>query len=514
MPHINVTPSELTKRDLAYVLFKRKTQIFSVFFATLLFTTAGAYLVPRSYVASATVYVVRNLSPIAAPTPTSLNTVLDRKEVLNSEVDLITSRAVAEQVADELMASNHAAPKREKAPPSAVVQALRGGVERTRGMLARIGLIDPPPNEREGWISSLQQSIEAQPGLNSDFITITGTADDPVYAALVVNTFTKVYIGRRLELFKRPGLEEFYETHIRRARATIDEIDGRIRTLKTDSGVVSEEEQLRLKLHELSGLNDELSRVRIEIREVEERTGALRARIQSQPDHVVSSRILERNPALVDLQKKAVDLEAERAVQLNQFQHDSPVIQDLDKSIERLQRAAASQPETVVGSESTVQNSVRTMLLTDLYRAEADYTAKVARERTLIGQIDALSRQIRAVDTTASELRELAAASATASKTYATYVQQREDARIASATNAGVTNLHVINEATPPSRPKYPRLLTVLIGAGVGLFMGIALAFVSELFSHTLNRREDVERELELPVLATIPEVRAFRRPF
>ena len=44
--------------------------------------------------------------------------------------------------------------------------------------------------------------------------------------------------------------------------------------------------------------------------------------------------------------------------------------------------------------------------------------------------------------------------------------------------------------------------------------MGLALAFVSELFSHTLNRREDVERALELPVLAVLPEHVAIRQPF
>src|SRR5436305_1682727 len=91
--------SELTRRDLAYVVFKRKHQIVSVFVTTTILVTIGVYISPRSYVASATAYVVRNLSPIAAAAPTTLNIPLDRKEVLNSELDLISSKAVAEQVA-------------------------------------------------------------------------------------------------------------------------------------------------------------------------------------------------------------------------------------------------------------------------------------------------------------------------------------------------------------------------------------------------------------------------------
>ncbi|HEX7796562.1 MAG TPA: Wzz/FepE/Etk N-terminal domain-containing protein [Vicinamibacterales bacterium] len=513
MPEREFVPSDLTARDLAYVIFKRKYQIAAIFIVTMMLATIGAYLSPRDYVATATVYVVRNLPPVAASAPTTLSIVLDRKEVLNSEVDLIMSRAMAEQVAN-ILASNASAGRRPPRTPPAFVRAIRSSADAVRAFVAGIGLIDAPPDEREGYISSLQQAIEAKPALNSDFITITGTADDPQYAALLVNTFTQAYLERRLTLFKRPGLEEFYDEQIRRARATVDDLEEQIKKLKTTTGVVTEDEQLRLKLQELSALNSELNQARSETRELEERTAALRARTENQPDAILSSRVLQRNPAVVDLEKKSVDLQAERALELNRFQGSSPVIQDLDRSIERLQKAAENEPATVVGSESTVQNTVRTTLLTELYRAESDQLAKQARERTLIAQIEDLSREIQSLDSSASELRTLASASASASKTYATYVQQREEARIQTATDADVTNLHVINRATPPSRPKYPRLLTVLIGAAVGLFLGFGCAFVSELFSHALNRKEDIERELELPVLAAMPDLRLLRQPF
>jgi polysaccharide biosynthesis transport protein len=508
----DIVASELTWRDLAFVVFKRKQQILSVFTATVVLMTIGAYLAPRSYVASATVYLVRNLSPIAAAAPTTLNIVLDRKEVLNSEVDLITSRAVAEEVADVLMASEVSAEPRRT--PPAFVRAVRAGGQAVRGFFARIGLTDAPLGEREARISSVQQAIEAKPAVNSDFIAIQGTAEDAAHAAQLVNTVTKVYLDRRLKLFQRPGLEAFYDEQIARARSAVDELDERIRKVKNETGVVTEDEQLRLKLQELSGLNSELNRVRTETRELDERTIALRARVQSQPDEIMSSRVLQRNPAVVDLERKAVDLEAERALELNRFQNDSSVIQDLDRSIEHLQKAAAAEPATVIGSESTVQNTVRTTLLTELYRAESDQLAKHARERTLIGQIDVLTREIQDMDAGAAELRQLAAAAASASKTYATYVQQREEARIATATDADVTNLHVINHAATPARPKYPRLLQVVIGAVLGLFMGFALAFVSELFSHTLNRKEEIERALDLPVLAALPDLPLLRDPF
>jgi uncharacterized protein involved in exopolysaccharide biosynthesis len=505
--------SDLSMRDLAYLIFKRKYQILGVFVATLIFTTIAIYLKPRDYTASATVYLVRNLSPIAAVSPTTLNIVLDRKEVLNSEVDLITSKAVAERVADIVTAAGTAAPQRSRREPPAWVLALRSARESVSGFFQAIGLADPPPGPREALVTGLQQSVEAKPAVNSNFITLSFTADNPEYAAFVVNAFTEVYLDQRLLLFKRPGLEEFYSTQLERARANVEEIERQINELKSDTGIITEEEQLRLLLQELSGLNNELNQVRAETQELAERKAALEARVNSQPDAMMASRVLQRNPNISDLEKKSIDLAAERALELNRFTQDSPVIQEMDRSIARIQEAAALEPATVVSSESLVQNTVRTTLLTDLYRAESDYTGKLARERTLVRQVASLVEKIQAVDNSATELRRLAAAAASASKVYATYVEQREDARIAQETDPGVTNVQVISHATAPARPKYPRALMIGLGGFLGLFMGFALAFVSELFSHTLNRREDVERELGLPVLAAVPDSEAVRHP-
>ncbi len=505
--------SDLSMRDFAYLVFKRKYQILGVFVATLVLTTISVYLKPREYTASATVYLVRNLPPIAAVSPSTLNIVLDRKEVLNSEVDLIMSRAVAEKVADILTAENAAGPQRPRREPPAWAQSLQSVRQAMRGFMQGIGLADPPPGPRDALITGLLQSMEAKPAVNSNFITLSCTVDDPAYAARIVNTFTKVYLEQRLLLFKRPGLEEFYDVQLQRARATVEDLERQINALKDQTGVVTEDEQLRLKLQELAGLNNDLNQVRSEIRELAEKKTALQARVESQPDAIMSSRVMQRNPNIGDLEKKTVDLSAERALELNRFKQDSPVIQEIDRSIERIQAAAAQEPPTVVNSESLVQNTVRTTLMTDLFRAESDYTAKLARERSLTEQIAALLQEIHAVDNSSSELRRLVATYTSASKVYATYVEQREAARIARATDPGVTNVQVISNATAPARPKYPRILMISLGGVLGVFMGFALAFVMELFSHTLARREDVERELGLPVLAAIPETVAVRNP-
>ncbi len=41
----------------------------------------------------------------------------------------------------------------------------------------------------------------------------------------------------------------------------------------------------------------------------------------------------------------------------------------------------------------------------------------------------------------------------------------------------------------------------------LGLISGMVMAFSIEYYNHTFNRREDIEKHLDLPVFAAIPDI-------
>src|SRR5258706_5133207 len=89
------------------------------------------------------------------------------------------------------------------------------------------------------------------------------------------------------------------------------------------------------------------------------------------------------------------------------------------------------------------------------------------------------------------------------------YLAKFEESRISSAMDAEkIASVRVIEPAEPPRRPVSSkarlRLVLGLIFGGIG---GVAMAFLMHLTSGRLSTDDEVERYLELPVLASIPEL-------
>jgi uncharacterized protein involved in exopolysaccharide biosynthesis len=504
----------LSLRDLAYFVFKRKNQILLVFLVTLVMSILGSYVAPRQYEAYSTVYVVRNLPPIAAVSQSSYSMLLERKEVLNSEVDLIKSRAVAGKVADRLAAEDASASEqvvnREPSGPVALIRSMREGFQ---GLLVWLGLNDPAAGGREGLIEAIQAKIQARTSLNSNIITISYRGPDGAYGARVVNAATTVYLEERLGLMKRPGLEDFYEQHIERSQKTLETLEAEARRLKAETGIVAVDEEIRLKLQELSSRKTDLNQVRSEAQELRERIAAFREQTEDQPQTITASRTVGRNPAISELERKRLELQVEKASELNRFSSGSRPIEDLDESIKRIDEAIREEEPTIVTSESLAANVIRVELESELFRSEADYTAKLAREAVLVAQIAALERQLHAIDNHAAELNRISQALANAERVHQTYLDQKEEARIADKTDPGTTNVMVVDYAEKPSRPVHSRSTLISFGALAGLCLAFALAFVSELMDQGLSTRDDIERHLRLPLLASLPESKTVASP-
>lgn len=93
-------------------------------------------------------------------------------------------------------------------------------------------------------------------------------------------------------------------------------------------------------------------------------------------------------------------------------------------------------------------------------------------------------------------------------KTYRELRERLEEARLAEAEK--IADASIIELARTPGGPISPRKdLGLLVGGLLGLLVGCVLAFVLEGLDTSIGTIEDVERLLQLPVLAVIPHLGA-----
>ncbi len=69
-------------------------------------------------------------------------------------------------------------------------------------------------------------------------------------------------------------------------------------------------------------------------------------------------------------------------------------------------------------------------------------------------------------------------------------------------------NIQILEEATFPNKPVSPnKKMNIAIGSILGLMIGIGLCFLLEFLDNSFKTKEQMERELGIPVLGVIPKI-------
>jgi polysaccharide chain length determinant protein (PEP-CTERM system associated) len=214
-------------------------------------------------------------------------------------------------------------------------------------------------------------------------------------------------------------------------------------------------------------------------------------------------------------------LERARAdLQLLQLRYtpDHPDVRRLQRTVRDLE--AKQQSELKSGStDATVREPVLTPLEAQRQKRIRDLKAQIADvdaelkgrqqdETQLRTRITEYQAKLDAVPTRESELVELTRDYTTLQTTYQSLLQKREDSQIAAnleRRNIG-EQFRVLDPARVPERPFSPNRLLINLGsAGAGLALGLVLIGFLEYRDSSFRLEGDVERLLNLPVLAMVP---------
>ena len=135
----------------------------------------------------------------------------------------------------------------------------------------------------------------------------------------------------------------------------------------------------------------------------------------------------------------------------------------------------------------------------------ADYRSALAAENALRSRVAGLKGDVLNLRGRSIQYNILQREVDTNRSLYDALLQRYKEVGVAGG--VGTAPVSIVDRAEVPSSPYKPNLLTnILVGMGLGLLTGLALAIALEFFYDTIKTREDVRNKLGLACLGAVPK--------
>ncbi len=397
----------------------------------------------------------------------------DTERFLNTQLDVLRSRALAERVADALDLVND----------ERFYQAMEIAPERVTGTEA----------ENRIWvISLLQGSLDVELRRSTRIALIEFTSTDPELSARIANAFAEEFIQQTLQrrFDSSSYARNFVAEQLQEARGDLEESEAALNAYARQVGLLRTRDAISPTNLEVEAGTVTSSSL------LQYNTAAIRAReariaAESRWDAVRNSALLSSQPVLSNLtvqqlMTRRAELESELQSARDRYLPNHPAIArleaDLSGTTQQLNRTA-----------NDVRQSIR-----------AEFEAAARAEERLERQVDEARGATLAEQDQSVRYNVLAREADTARSIYDGLLQRYRELNA----SAGITssNIAIIDRADVPSTQSSPSLTRNL---AIGLLIGLALAglaiFLRDQLDDVIHIPEDVEDKLDLPLLGVVP---------
>jgi uncharacterized protein involved in exopolysaccharide biosynthesis len=447
--------------------------------------TAGILLMRPEYESTMKVLVKRErMDPVMTPSPNaSAQTSQDvTEEELNSEVEILKSRDLLEQVA------------------------------LTAGLVKKdddANASDPPSRVQiSRAVNELQNDLFITPLRRTTMIQATYRANDPALAAKVLTQLAQLYVEKHLSVHRPTGAHEFFVEQTKTFAGELQQAEARLAEFAHTERVISPAAERDSTLVRLAEFEATAQQTRASLAEADQRIATLDSQMTTTPSRETTAIQTSENGDMIrSLKARLLELELNQTDMLRKFTPEYPPVQQLRVQIDQIRAALADAESTPVSTETTDQNPTFQWLRGERVRVAAERSALQARAQALSRTIAEYRAKAEHLDTARAEQEELLRNVKAAQEGYQLYQHKQEEARISDALDrTRIANVSLAEAPTVPSAPASSRRGILLVLAAVVAF---AASVMTALALHRLNpffsTPDDVRSFLGVPVLATVP---------
>jgi succinoglycan biosynthesis transport protein ExoP len=475
----------LSPRDYVKMLFRHKWLIAGCFLLGVTVAAAYSVLATPYFRSSATLEVDERIRGTVQAHPAS--NIQEEKDYFVTQNEILKNTVLAELVIYRLHLDQ--SPEFQDETPEWLI-AIKDKVKSFLNTMTGKGNERDPEleaaRERERLVKEMMSRIDAWPVGKSRLIAIQLYAKDRMRAKTMLDAFIEAYL--ELNLKKRRSEDsdatQWLRSELARVKEELGQSRERLSEFTTKHGVVSLEGNLNHIVQGFTGASQDL---------LKSKEGLFKLRSFQTLSHVSSPRTV---PALVNvdhlvkLKEQLALLESEHSKWKAVYDPSWTKVSILRKTIEDLRSRIAAFEEQTVGVVAEAASTEQQLLEQALEKAKEE----AIRLNTLRVEYDFLKKELDSNEAV-----------------YQMYLQKGKEKEV----SAGVTgnNVLVVTPPTVPVKPAKPsKQMNLLAGSFLGIMVGFLWASYKETSDRSIKTAEDVERQLSLPALGEIPNIRKFKR--
>lgn len=434
---------------------KSRRRLFGmILFATIALAAAVSLLLPRTYVARASVLVDKTGEPIG---------------FTETQADIIRSNKVARRVIDELKLTQNEETQR-------LYQSETGGA----------GTIDD-------WLAEAILKKLRVDWSQSSVIDIKFSSASADLAAAVANAFARGYVGTMQDLAVGPNRESvaWFDDQLKNLRQALSDAQAKLTQYQKDKGIVSTDERFDVETSRLTELSTQLLAAQNQAQDAAIRQQQARSFVASGTTPENMPEVLS-NPFIQSLKSEILRGEAKLQEMRSEFGPNHPQLKAQIAENQSLhQRLDTEMGKVVAGLGSTVRQSRERE--SELRSALESQRARVLQIKQSRNELEMLQREVETSRQAYSNAYERAMVNR---------VQNRQRQ----------PQVAVLNTAVAPILPSSPRIfLNIGLAAIVGLMLAVALIYLLEATDRRVRSRTEFEAYVPFPMLGELNAWRAER---
>jgi uncharacterized protein involved in exopolysaccharide biosynthesis len=465
-------PYDLTSRELLSILFKEKLKLFTVFVVLAAAVIGYSFTLTPYYEATTRLLVKTGREfqtrsdpnqPIASvPSTTKL-------EIVNSEIQIMTSRDLAEGVVNRI------------------------GAQR----------LYPGTANADAAVRSFQADFKVSPVEQADVIDASYKNANHDVAVGALSAAVELYQQKHAEMFADPRYK-FLEQQTQQYQDQLDAVIKKEADIRNAKSLFDVDSQRAKLLDDRAATNSMISQLKSQSIDTHRRIDFLNSRLKTTPALIpagsAQSDVVEQAKArLLDLQVKQQQLK-------ERYVGDVKPLQDTNAEIVKL-RDFVTRGDPINHKEWSQRNTAYDDMVVALNRALAD-AAPLDQQLVLREQeAQSIDARLRELSEGATAVADLDRERRVLEELVHTYRTRYEDARMNEDLDRDrVVSVSIVQRPDAPARPAGPRHLPfALAGILIGLVGASGLLLYLLVFRETLITVESVERIIGLPVVASVP---------